>query len=288
MDKEPLVSVLMTAYNREKFIAESIESVLKSTYTNFELIVVDDGSTDNTLSIARKYESLDKRVKVYKNEKNLGDYPNRNKAASYASGKYIKYLDSDDLIYEHGLEVFVRSMEANPTAALGLTSRNPLPLTPFPILLQPLEAYRKHFFIAGILDFGPSGSIVRKDIFDKMGGFSGKRYVGDFELWLSIAALYPIVEVSSALVFWRQHEGQEFSQGLSDLQSGYYALELPLVEEKLMHKDCPLSPEDAKKILRKKRKAISRFLLKYSLRTRHFSQAYRTANKLKLNLHDLF
>src|SRR5260370_37746092 len=101
MDKtnleKPLVSVLMTAYNREKYIAQAIESVLASTYTNFELIIVDDRSTDYSVEIARGYERKDKRVRVHVNEKNLGDYPNRNKAASYAVGKYIRYLDSDDV-----------------------------------------------------------------------------------------------------------------------------------------------------------------------------------------------
>ena len=89
----PLVSVLMTAWNRQEFIAEAIESVLASTYNNFELIIVDDCSTDNTVAIARTYQEQDTRIKIFQNEKNLGDYPNRNKAVSYASGKYIKYLD---------------------------------------------------------------------------------------------------------------------------------------------------------------------------------------------------
>lgn len=89
----PLVSILMTAYNREKYIAEAIESVLASTYTNFELIIVDDCSADRTLEIAKSYEEKDKRIKIYINEKNLGDYPNRNKAASLAKGVYLKYLE---------------------------------------------------------------------------------------------------------------------------------------------------------------------------------------------------
>src|SRR5258708_39815278 len=103
MKSDPLVSILMTAYNREKYIAEAIESVLTSSYTNFELIIVDDCSTDNTLTIAKSYEKNDARIKVYLNEKNLKDYPNRNRAASHAKGKYIKYLDYDDKINNWGL-----------------------------------------------------------------------------------------------------------------------------------------------------------------------------------------
>src|SRR5271156_3108445 len=104
----------MTAYNREKYIAQAIDSILESTYKNFELIIVDDCSKDKTVEIAKGYAQKDSRVKVFINEKNLGDYPNRNKAASYANGKYLKYVDSDDVVYPTGLEVFVNSMEQFP------------------------------------------------------------------------------------------------------------------------------------------------------------------------------
>jgi glycosyltransferase involved in cell wall biosynthesis len=77
MNNGPLVSVLMTAYNREKYIADAISSVLNSTYKNFELIIVDDGSKDATVQIAKQFEAKDERVTVYQNEKNLGDYNNR-------------------------------------------------------------------------------------------------------------------------------------------------------------------------------------------------------------------
>jgi glycosyltransferase involved in cell wall biosynthesis len=68
---KPLVSVLMTAYNREKYIAEAIQSVLSSSYTNFELIIVDDRSSDRTVEIARSFEKRDSRIRVYVNEQNL-------------------------------------------------------------------------------------------------------------------------------------------------------------------------------------------------------------------------
>ena len=86
----PLVSILMTAYNREMFIAEAIESVLGSSYSNFELIIVDDCSVDETAKIARKYFETDQRIKLFVNETNQGQFKNRNIVASYASGKYLK------------------------------------------------------------------------------------------------------------------------------------------------------------------------------------------------------
>jgi glycosyltransferase involved in cell wall biosynthesis len=83
----PIVLILTTVYNRKKYIGACIESVLASIYKDWELIIVDDQSNDNSVAIAQKYEEKDARIKVYINETNLGDYPNRNQAASYAQGK---------------------------------------------------------------------------------------------------------------------------------------------------------------------------------------------------------
>ena len=187
---KPIVTVLTTTYNREAFIAAAIESVLSSFHSDFELIVVDDCSSDNTVGIARKYEKLDKRVKVYVNEKNLGDYVNRNKAAAYASGKYIKYLDSDDLLYPHGLQVMVYSMEQFPESGFGVCSKGEDFPNPFPICLAPRETYLEHFRGYGHFFRSPGSAIIRKSAFDKVGGFSGKRYTGDMELWFKLAQKY--------------------------------------------------------------------------------------------------
>jgi glycosyltransferase involved in cell wall biosynthesis len=99
----PTVSVLMTAYNRERYIASSIDSVLAQTFDDFELVIVDDGSSDGTVEIARRFARQDRRVRVEVNDRNLGDYPNRNRAAALARGTLLKYHDSDDLLYPHCL-----------------------------------------------------------------------------------------------------------------------------------------------------------------------------------------
>src|SRR5690242_8840441 len=116
MINPPTVSILMTAFNRERYIGEAIESVLCSSYADFELVIVDDASSDHTVEIANKYAEEDKRIKVFVNEKNVGDYPNRNKAAQYSTGKYIKYVDSDDKLYREGLQNCIAWMEDAPEA----------------------------------------------------------------------------------------------------------------------------------------------------------------------------
>lgn len=101
---DDLVSVIMPAYNCEKYIADAIESVLKQTYSNFELIVIDDGSKDRTLEIIREYSNKDPRVKALQNEKNSGVSSTRNRGISLAEGEWIAFLDSDDIWIEDKLE----------------------------------------------------------------------------------------------------------------------------------------------------------------------------------------
>ena len=209
----PKISILTTVYNREKYLVACIDSVLASSYQDWELIIVDDVSTDTSLAIAKSYEKKDPRIKVYVNEKNLGDYPNRNKAASYAKGKYIKYLDADDIIYPHGLEVMVHTMEQFPEAALGISQKVAEDVKPYPFIMLPKEAFRREFLMRGVLGLGPTGTIIRRDVFEKLGGFTGTRYIGDTELWYKIALAYPVVKMEDELIFWRQHDQQQISNG---------------------------------------------------------------------------
>ena len=143
---QPIVSVLMTAFNREKYIGEAIESVLASSFTNFELIIVDDGSKDNTVTIANNYLSADNRIKLYVNKVNQGQFANRNIAASYANGKYLKYVDSDDYIYSYSLKMMVDAMETYPDAGLAFCLTHGPCKKPLPYILYPKEALRQHFF----------------------------------------------------------------------------------------------------------------------------------------------
>lgn len=113
MSQEPLVSIIMPSYNSGKFIEESIASVIKQKYSKWELIIVDDYSTDNTTKIIDEYTSKDTRIKVIKLSQNLGAANARNKGVEIATGKYISFLDSDDTWYEKKLINQIKFMEDN-------------------------------------------------------------------------------------------------------------------------------------------------------------------------------
>ncbi len=205
----PIVSVLMTSYNRELHIGQAIDSVLASTMQDFELIVVDDRSKDRTVEIVRQYAEKDSRVKVYVNEQNLGDYPNRNKAASYATGKYLKYVDADDYIYPWGLQLLVQMMEQYPEAGWGLCSLIQIKDKPYPILLSSKEIYEYNYFKSMIFHKAPLSSIIKKEVFEKEGGFAPLRMVGDNEFWQRLALKYPVLLMPDGMVWYREHENQE-------------------------------------------------------------------------------
>ena len=107
-----LVSIIMPSYNTSDFISETIKSVLNQTYANWELLIVDDCSTDNTDEIVRPF-LLDKRIRYLKNENNSGAAVSRNRALREAKGKWVAFLDSDDLWMPDKLSKQIRFMEKN-------------------------------------------------------------------------------------------------------------------------------------------------------------------------------
>lgn len=99
----PLVSIIMPTYNCGRFIAESIESVINQVYDSWELLIVDDCSTDNTKAIVKRYRERDRRIRYLPNKTNMGAALSRNRALRAAKGRYIAFLDSDDVWMEEKL-----------------------------------------------------------------------------------------------------------------------------------------------------------------------------------------
>lgn len=105
-----LVSIITPAYNSEKFIEETIKSVIGQTYSNWEMIIVDDCSTDKTCEIVNKWTKIDERIKFIKNKQNLGAAASRNIALENSRGRFIAYLDADDLWFPNKLSKQIKFM----------------------------------------------------------------------------------------------------------------------------------------------------------------------------------
>lgn len=220
----------MTCYNREMFIAESIESVLNSSYKNFELIIVDDNSSDNSKIIAKHYANADVRIKVFENKINLGDYKNRNFAVSLSSYDYFTFVDSDDLIFSHTLETMALAIEDFPNHGAYVMTRDQDETNLNSYSLSPNEALNKHFFVNGFLETGPLGTLFNKATFNKLGGFSDRRMTSDIDYFLRVSLHSPIVILPSGLGFWRAHLNQESNHGFE-----YYLLDMLLIYKSIIN-----------------------------------------------------
>lgn len=113
MRKTPLVSIITPTYNCGKYIKETIESVLDQTFSDWEMIIVDDFSTDNSADIAEEYSKVDERIILLRQEKNLGCAKARNRGLKVAKGKYISFLDGDDLLDKNYLQSQISFMKDN-------------------------------------------------------------------------------------------------------------------------------------------------------------------------------
>ncbi|GHB92028.1 glycosyltransferase family 2 protein [Cerasicoccus arenae] len=285
MSSPPTVSVLVTVYNREAYLEACVESILQSTFEDLEVIMVDDCSTDSSAALMKDIAAKDSRVQAYFNAKNLRDYPNRNRAASLAQGKYIKYVDADDLIYPHSLAIMVEAMEAHPDAALGLSHSDLQAEKPYPWLISPKEAYHKHFLERGCLSCGPSGAIMRRNAFNDVGCFQAFGVASDNDMWLRLAARWPVILFPPSLVWWRVHEGQEFRS--APAQKEYLVLGHQAVINALQSPECPLSSTDSEMAKRRVQQHHARRILALALKSRNLSLARSAYRDSKLTFSEM-
>jgi glycosyltransferase involved in cell wall biosynthesis len=258
---------------------------LASSFGDFEVIVVDDQSTDRSAEIASGIADSDDRVRFELNPQNLGDYGNRMKAAALARGKFLKYVDSDDLIYPHSLQIMVDCMEKYSDAALGLAHSLPEDDSPYPWCLSPAEAYRKHFLGRGCMSCGPTGAIIRRDALESVGGFRQQWGVlSDTDLWYRLAAEYPIVLLPPGLVWWRRHDDQQFTKDNADevyLRRGY---ELDVAA---LRDHCPLSDAERQRAIDRKKHTYARRILALGIRRMKPAVAWKLFHGSDLTLLDL-
>ena len=207
----PQVSVVMPVYNGEKYLAEAIESILAQTFSDFEFIIVDDGSTDDSLAIARSYESHDNRVRVIGQEQNRGAAHARNCGGDLARGKYIAAMDCDDISLPRRLEQQAGFMGAHPDIGmLGTSARSvDADLKPRLDLKMPCT----HADIAFNIPLGWSiigaSLMIRREVYRAVGGYNPRyKVVHDIEMAARIIPRTRCANLPDFLYLYRQHESQ--------------------------------------------------------------------------------
>jgi len=211
--KPPLVSVIIPAYNAEKFIAKTLESVLSQTYQNIEILVVDDGSTDTTAEIVKSFAQKDRRI-ILLQQSNAGVAAARNLAIEKSKGEYIAPIDADDIWYPPNLEKQIECLiKSEPT--VGVVYSWSVDINEQDLLtggfynstiageVYPALVYK--YFIGNA-----SSSLIRRACFEKIGGYNcqlkaeNAQGCEDWELHLRIAEHYQFTVVPEYLVGYRQ------------------------------------------------------------------------------------
>lgn len=200
-----MISVVIPTYNRARYLREAIESVLKQTYQNFEIIVVDDGSTDNTKEVVSSYGNRINYIFQENKERSAA----RNNGIIHAKGEYIALLDSDDMWLPNHLEVCFRALHSKPDAGLSFSKSyliNENGNIVSKLKLSPFNGDALKDIVSRISNGGCNSSscLIKKCIFDNAGYFNEDRDLAvsgeDWEMWVRIAACTNFVSTNAYTV----------------------------------------------------------------------------------------
>ena len=208
--QQPLVTVITVTYNSAQFVRDTIESVLAQTYQPIEYIIADDCSRDNTWEIINEYR--DPRIKAYRNEVNLGEYHNRNKAIDRAQGEYLMFIDGDDIIFPHGIGYFAEMMNLFPMAGMAI-QKGYINNVLFPALLYPNEVLSNHYLgETDLLSSSFASNFFRTNVLKQVGKLSTDLISGDNDVRIKIAVKHPILLVAGWVSWPRETPGQAASR----------------------------------------------------------------------------
>lgn len=209
----PHISIIMPCYNAAAYLPQSMGSVLSQTFVNWELIAVDDGSSDGTLAWLQA--QTDPRLRVYA-QANQGVSAARNAGLRLARGKYVAFLDADDTWAPAFLEKLLAALESRPEAVLAYSGWQNLGLPGErgePYVPPDYEHNEKCASFLAACPWPIHAALTRSDAVRTAGGFD-RRYKNaeDYALWLNIAALSPVVRVPEVLAFYHHHSTMQASR----------------------------------------------------------------------------
>lgn len=207
-DKQIQLAVVMPVYNAGPYLAAAVESILNQTYSDFEFIIIDDGSTDDSLALLQEYASKDTRIKLISRE-NRGLVASRNELLSLTHTKYFAIMDSDDISHPNRLEKQLSFLESQPE--YGVVGCRDLLIDPEGLAIRVINDHCHHEAIdQANLSFDEfqtlNGYMV---VTDKLKGLGGYRdeivYAEDRDLFLRMAEIAKVMVLPEALYAYRQH-----------------------------------------------------------------------------------
>lgn len=211
--KKPMVSLVMKVYNGEKYIKEAIDSILAQTYSDFELLVIDDGSKDSSVELIEAY--IDDRIRLIKNKVNLGLIKTQNKVIGEARGKYIAVMDCDDISFPERFEKQVEFLESNPEYIMCGTFRKNIIDGKMQDFVEPYmvdDPAIKYSLCFGNMLFTHSSIMFRKDMYDAAKiSYGPAKIAEDYQVITRMAQYGKLGILNEELVAYRIY-GESVSQ----------------------------------------------------------------------------
>ncbi len=207
----PRASVIIPTCNRRELLLEALDSVLAQTYGDFELIVVDDGSTDGTTEVLKRYG--DRLIYTY--QANRGVSVARNRGIELARGEFIAFLDSDDLWLPKKLHIQVAFMDRHPEAQICYTDEIWVRRG---VRVNPKKKHAKYSgwiypYCLPLCIISPSSALMRRGLFEEVGTFDTRLPVcEDYDLWLRVASRFPVFLIPQRLIVKRGGHPDQLSQ----------------------------------------------------------------------------
>lgn len=203
-DVDDLVSIVLPVYNGETYLKISIESCLNQTYKNWELLIIDDGSTDGSAAIAKEYEKRDKRIHYFKNEENLKLPRTLNKGFSLAKGTYLTWTSDDNYYLPRALEEMVKTLKKGTCefvfASCAVINEQGETLSVIRAPEDYVHAIWDHNFVAACFMYS-------RNVYETIGEYDPALFLcEDYDYWLRIFAQFPIGCIDELLYAWRKHE----------------------------------------------------------------------------------
>lgn len=246
--KKGLISVIMSVYNtKEEYLRYAIESILSQTYTNFEFIIIDDGSTNNALSVIESYH--DDRIVLIKNHENLSLPVSLNKALNICKGEYIARFDSDDCSYPERLEIQYQYMKPHPeTIVCGTGVRLIGDMTGEEFGFIPdTETYRVYLLFRNMPLIHHSSAMINRKLLLKYNirYDESKRYAQDYKLWVCCSRVADCTILPNILLESRVHS-KSISREQKNTQGAYAR---SIMREQLKELHLNLTPNNQKSFL---------------------------------------
>lgn len=202
---EPLVSIVLPVYNGEKFLDISIKSCLEQTYKNWELLIIDDGSSDNSERIARKYSEQDCRISYFRNSENLKLPRTLNRGFSLANGKYLTWTSDDNYYRPEAIKKMVSTLEETGAgfvfAACSIINENG-------DRIAENRAPKEYRHAIWDYDFVGACFMYTREVYERIGEYDPNMFLcEDYDYWLRIFARFEVEYIDEDLYAYRQHEG---------------------------------------------------------------------------------